>query len=169
MARTITTMIEGIASVGQAADSLRAVAVDQDALVGELSGQMSETLQKVEQMSDLAERLERRQHDRIAASGTARLGIGGRPAVQVRMINISSGGLRCTVPPGHRLREGDTVSVELEQRGERVAVHASVANSADGEEQEVGLQFMVSDPALGERLAAVVQGILDSASGQHPS
>ncbi|MFD0525598.1 methyl-accepting chemotaxis protein [Paractinoplanes durhamensis] len=99
MARTITTMIEGIGSVGEAAVSLRAVAADQDTLVSELSGQMQETLSRVEQMSNLAAQLERRQHARIAAAGKAQLSVRGRPPVPVTTVNISSGGYGATRRP----------------------------------------------------------------------
>jgi methyl-accepting chemotaxis protein len=166
MARTITTMIEGIASVGEATDSLRAVAADQDSLVEKLSGAMHDTLGRVEGMSTLAAQLERRQHDRIASAGGARLGIGGRAAVPVSTINISSGGLRCMVPPGVRVGEGESVSVELEHRGERMTVHANVVNSADGDDgdREIGLQFLVTDQEMGSRLEAFVHRILDRAA-----
>jgi len=165
MARTITTMIEGIASVGEAANSLRAVTADQDTLVNELSGQMTDTLSRVEQMSDLAAQLERREHERISAAGTAKLSIAGRAPVPINMINISAGGLRCGVPPGMSLHEGDTVSVELAHGQEHMSVHASVVNSAPGEpgeQPEVGLQFLVTDDALAGRLASFVQRVLDS-------
>jgi methyl-accepting chemotaxis protein len=163
MARTITTMIEGIEGVGQASDSLRAVAADQDSLVNELSGQMQDTLGRVEQMSNLAAQLERRQHDRIAAAGHARLSVAGRPMVPVATINISSGGLRCTAPSNLGLQEGDPVSVELLHDGERLTVHANVVNKADGDrgdETELGLQFLVTDDAHNERLSAFVNDLL---------
>jgi methyl-accepting chemotaxis protein len=166
MAHTITTMIEGIASVGDAADSLRAVTTDQDNLVNELSGQMHDTLSRVEQMSNLAAALERRQHDRIAAAGETALSIAGRPPVPVTTVNISAGGLRCAVPPALTLREGDTVSVDLRHGADHVSVHATVMNSAPGDnddEREIGLQFMITDPALEQRLSAYVQGVLDNA------
>jgi uncharacterized protein YoxC len=165
MARTITTMIEGIEGVGQAADSLRAVAADQDNLVNELSGQMQDTLSRVEQMSNLAAQLERRQHDRIAAAGRAQLSVAGRPMVPVATINISSGGLRCTAPSKLGLQEGDTVSVELHHGGERLTVHANVVNAAHGDradEAEIGLQFLVTDDAHNERLSAFVNGVLSA-------
>ena len=167
MARTITTMIEGIASVGDAANSLRAVTADQDNLVNELSGQMNDTLGRVEQMSDLAAQLERREHERISAAGTAKLSVAGRAPVPVTTINISAGGLRCTVPPGLSLREGDTVSAELAHGQEQITVHARVVNSAPGEpgeEPEIGLQFLVTDDALAGRLSTYVQGVLDNAA-----
>jgi len=167
MARTITTMIEGIASVGDAANSLRAVTADQDTLVNELSGQMADTLSRVEQMSGLAAQLERREHERISAGGTAKLSVAGQAPVPVTMINISAGGVRCTVPPGLSLHEGDTLSVELTHRQDQVSVHASVVNSAagdPGEHPEVGLQFLITDDALAHRMSSFVQGVLDSTS-----
>jgi c-di-GMP-binding flagellar brake protein YcgR len=111
--------------------------------------------------------LERRQHDRIASAGSARIGIGGRPPVPVTTINISSGGLRCGVPPGLRVGEGDSVSVELEHGGERLTVHANVVNSAGtegGEDREVGLQFMITDEEMAERVSAFVRRVLDQAA-----
>ena len=167
MAHTIATMIEGIASVGDAANSLRAVTSDQDNLVNELSGQMHDTLGRVEQMSNLAAQLERREHARIGAAGTARLSVGGKPAVSVNTVNISAGGLRCTAPPSLGLREGETVSVELSHGDDRMAVHASVVNRApgeNGEDEEFGLQFLITDEALAERLSAYVQGVLGEAA-----
>jgi methyl-accepting chemotaxis protein len=165
MARTITTMIEGIASVGDAANSLRAVTADQDNLVNELSGQMNDTLSRVEQMSNLAAQLERREHERISAAGSAKLSLPGRAPVPVTTINISAGGLRCTVPPGLPLREGDTLTVELAHGPDHMSIHATVVNSAPGEpgeEPEIGLQFMVTDDALASRLSTFVQGVLDN-------
>ena len=158
MARTITTMIEGIGSVGEAADALRAVASDQDTLVNELSGQMNDTLDRVERMSDLAAQLERRQHDRMAASFTATLSVPGKPPVPVSTVNISPGGLRCTDPPSLGLREGDTVTADLAYAGEHLIVLARMVNSGPG---EVGLQFLITEEALAERLDTFVGAILN--------
>ena len=158
MARTITTMIEGIASVGETTDSLRAVAADQDNLVNVLSGQMTDTLDRVEKMSDLAAQLERRQHDRMAASFTAALSVAGRQPTEVGTVNISPGGLRCTEPPGLGPREGDTVTVDLAYRHENLSVHARMVNSGPG---EIGLQFLITDEAMAARLDAFVAAILN--------
>ena len=146
-----------------AAESLRVVATDQDTLVNELSGQMQDTLGRVEQMSGLAAQLERRQHDRIAAAGRAKLSLRGGPAVAVTTVNISSGGLRCLAPPDFDLNEGDTVSVELNHDDLRLDVHAVVANTANGErgaQKEIGLQFLVTDDAVNGRLSAFIDNML---------
>jgi methyl-accepting chemotaxis protein len=159
MAHAITTMIEGIGGVGQAADALRAVIADQDALVNELSAQMTDALGRVEQMSTLAARLERRQHERIAAAGTACLVRSGRPPLPVRLVNVSAGGMRCALPADSGFGEGDAVGVELTTGDDRIDLHATVMNSAEGTdpgEVEVGLQFLITDGGLADRLDAFV-------------
>ena len=169
MAQTMTTMIEGIASVSHATDALRAVATDQDHLVNELSRRMTQTLSRVDDMSDLADRLERRQHDRVAAAATATLRVPGNQPVDVVTINVSAGGLRCTVPAALRLGEGDTVAVDLQRPGEEIALSAVVVNVVTLEddtqpEVEIGLQFMVPDQATTDRLAEFVKRMIDGAA-----
>jgi len=63
------------------------------------------------------------------------------------------------VPEGPALPEGEAVTLELEHAGQRVTVHAVVANlSADG--REVGLQFLLGDEAGARELAALVDSVL---------
>ncbi|HWS32856.1 MAG TPA: methyl-accepting chemotaxis protein [Actinoplanes sp.] len=161
MATTITTMIEGISSVGRATDSLRTVAADQDALVDQLSTAMRDTLTRVEQMSDLAARLERRQHDRVAAASTATIAPAGGSPARVVLINISAGGMRCTPPPGHALHDGDTVTVTVDHDGQSISTHATVVNTTGGDSPEAGLQFLLPDESTAEDVAAFVQRLLD--------
>jgi methyl-accepting chemotaxis protein len=156
MAQAISTMIEGIGGVGDAADALRAVIADQDVLVNELSEQMADALGRVEQMSNLAARLERRQHDRIGAAGSARLIRYGREPLPVTLVNVSAGGMRCALPGGAGIAEGDAVGVELTHGDDRIDLHATVMNSADG---EVGLQFLITDGELADRLDVFVRGL----------
>ena len=98
MAGTIAAMVAGIASVGEAAASLRAVAADQGSVVGRLADRMGHTIERVEQMSGLAAQLERRQADRIAASGPVLLRVAGvAEPVRGNLVNVSSGGMRVAV------------------------------------------------------------------------
>lgn len=162
MAMAISTMIEGIGGVGEAADALRAVIADQDVLVNELSAQMGDALGRVEQMSNLAARLERRQHDRIAAAGTASLTKSGRPRLPVKLVNVSAGGMRCALPDSAPITEGDAVGVELTHGDDRIELHATVMNSAEGTdpgEREIGLQFLITDGGLADRLDAFVRSL----------
>ncbi|SDS98630.1 methyl-accepting chemotaxis protein [Actinoplanes derwentensis] len=161
MAATITTVIDGISGVGHATGSLRTVAADQDTLVDQLSAKMRDALTRVEEMSDLAARLERRQHDRVAAISTATLAAAGRTPVPVALINISSGGMRCTPPAGLPLNEGDTVTATVEHDGRHITTHATVVNTSSGDRPEAGLQFLIPDEDAAQQMAVFVQRLLD--------
>jgi len=154
MAGTIAAMVSGIGSVGDAATSLRAVAADQGTLVERLSVQMSETIGRVEQMSGLAAQLERRQSDRIAATGSLRLRRAGvKETIPANLLNVSSGGARVQVGPDVRLAVDDIIDTEVGRAGDPIPVHARIANRApcpDG--LEIGLQFLVTDDTLVSRL-----------------
>ncbi|GGK86442.1 methyl-accepting chemotaxis protein [Mangrovihabitans endophyticus] len=165
MARAITTMIEGISGVGEATGSLRTVAADQDSLVDKLSEYMGGTLARVQEMSHLAEQLERRQHDRIAATGRTWLRIPGREKIEATMINVSSGGLRCAVPTDLGITEGDTVDIDLEHDGNQLRVSGNVINVVDtgGGDHELGLQFLVPDQRLADELETFVKRLLNAA------
>ncbi|RAK38081.1 methyl-accepting chemotaxis protein [Actinoplanes lutulentus] len=160
MAHTITTMIEGIGGVGDAATSLRTVAADQGRLMDSLAGQMAATLGRIEDMAGLASTLERREHDRIAAAGKLMLHRPGHPPIEAVLINVSAGGLRCQVSADSTYAEGDTMDVDLESGNERLRVHARVVNI---DKHELGLQFMVTDEALAERLVTFADRLMNDA------
>ncbi|WIM98482.1 methyl-accepting chemotaxis protein [Actinoplanes oblitus] len=159
MSQTITTMLEGIGGVGDAASSLRTVAADQGALMDRLSAQMTATLGRVDEMTDLASRLERREHERIAAAGKVALRRAGQAAMQAVLINFSAGGLRCIVSGPPPFVEGTTVDAELTGVTDgMLTVPARVVNVVDSPgQQEIGLQFLVTDDAMAQRLVAFAE------------
>lgn len=160
MSRTIATMIDGIGGVGNAATSLRTVAAEQGTLMDRLATQMAATLDRVDEMTDLASRLERREHDRIAAAGRVTLHRPGQPGSQATLINFSAGGLRCIVSGAQRqFTEGSTVDAELTSGSDgTMTVHARVVNVVDSPgQQELGLQFLVTDDAMAQRLVAFAE------------
>jgi methyl-accepting chemotaxis protein len=154
MSGTIAAMVSGIGSVGDAATSLRAVAADQGTLVERLSGQMGQTIGRVEQMSGLAAQLERRQSDRLAASGSLTLRRAGvRDPIKATLLNVSSGGARIQVAPDEQLKVDDIVDTAVGRAGDPIPVHARVANRGAGPDGvELGLQFLVTDDNLATRL-----------------
>jgi methyl-accepting chemotaxis protein len=162
MAGTIASMIAGIGSVGEAATSLRAVAADQGQVVGRLADQMGQTIGRVEQMSGLAAQLERRQSDRIAASGTVRLRRSGSAGdIPATLLNVSSGGMRVQIEPDAVLIVGDVIDSQLSDANDVIPVPARVANRRGGDEGDVvGLQFMVTDDTMAERIDAYVERML---------
>ncbi|MEV0897612.1 methyl-accepting chemotaxis protein [Actinoplanes sp. NPDC049802] len=166
MARTITTMIEGIAGVGDAAMSLRAVAADQATSMAGLNAQMTATLGRVEEMADLATLLERREHDRIAMAGRVVLRQAGKPPARAALVNVSAGGLRCLVDGDQQVAEGSSLEVDLDSGDgdETLTVHARVVNVAPTDDgAELGLQFMVTDESLAKRLVSFADRLIATA------
>jgi methyl-accepting chemotaxis protein len=158
MAGTISAMVTGIGSVGDAATALRATAADQGAVVGRLADRMGHTIERVEQMSGLAAQLDRRQSDRIAASGTAELRLSGSGnPIPGTLINLSSGGMRVELDPdtATRVAVGDMVDTRLGPDG--IAVHARVVNR-DGD--QIGLQFLITEEQQATRIEAYLTDLL---------
>ena len=158
MSGTIAAMVTGIGGVGDAAVSLRAVATDQGAVVGRLADRMTHTIGRVEEMSDLAAQLDRRQSDRVATSGIVELRLNGSSrAAPATLINFSSGGMRVAVDPavGAQVAVGDVVDTGLGP--ERIPVHARVVNR-DGD--QIGLEFMVGDEPQRARIDGYLSELL---------
>jgi len=162
-ADTIAAMVAGIASVGDAATSLRAVAADQGTVVGRLADQMGRTIGRVEEMSGLSAQLKRRESDRVTMSGTVALQR-GPDRLTPELINVSRGGIRVRTEPGVRLGIDDVVVIE--SLGTiREPIQARVVSLGVGEEQgEAGLQFMVPDDALAERIDRYVADLVEGAA-----
>jgi methyl-accepting chemotaxis protein len=163
MAETIAAMVAGIASVGDAATSLRAVAADQGTVVGRLADQMGRTIGRVEEMSGLSAQLERRESDRVTMSGPVRLQR-GTEQLDAGLINLSRGGIRVQIGSDIRLGIGDAVRIEslgpiLEPIEARV-----VSLGAGDEEGEAGLQFMIPDDVLAERIDRYVADLVEGAA-----
>jgi methyl-accepting chemotaxis protein len=157
MAGTIAAMVAGIGGVGDSAKSLRAVATDQGAVVGRLADQMARTIERVEQMSGLAAQLERRQSDRTASAGTIDLRRSGAEPIQTTLLNMSSGGLRLRVDPAAGLAIGDVVETDLGDGDARIPINVRVVNREPGPDGDVvGLQFLITDPSLAQRVEAYV-------------
>ena len=156
MSETISAMVTGIGSVGDAATSLRSLAADQGTVVSRLADRMGVTIQRVEEMSGLAGQLERRQSDRIAASGPVSLRVPGASLpVVLNLLNLSSGGVRVQADHEHTegLVPGDVVEVSLRD----TVVQARVVNN-DGD--ELGLQFLFTSNAHAEQINEQVQQML---------
>ncbi len=159
MAGAIAAMVTGIGSIGESAAALRGVAADQGVVVGRLTEQMNQTIERVKQMSGLAAQLERRQTDRIAVSGTIGLrrpGSSGR--IQATKLNVSTGGMRVRLDPGASLIPDDVLELTLEGGGDRIPLYARVINRDGGD--VYGLQFLITDQALSDRVDAYLKSLV---------
>ncbi|MEV6632155.1 methyl-accepting chemotaxis protein [Actinoplanes sp. NPDC051470] len=148
MSGTISAMVTGIGSVGDAATSLRATAADQGAVVTRLADRMGTTIEKVEEMSGLAAQLERRQTDRVTATGAIELRVTGRAdPVPATLINVGVGGMRIQVDPSMTggLVTGDVVETT-------VGDHPVQARLVNKDGHELGLQFLFADDKQAERV-----------------
>ncbi|MEV0128944.1 methyl-accepting chemotaxis protein [Dactylosporangium sp. NPDC050688] len=154
MTATIAAMVAGVGGIGEATGVLRAVAVDQHAVVGVLDRQVNGAMERIEQMSALAEKLERRHAERIAATGPVRLGLGGgRDVVPAELQDLSRGGMRCQAEGTVPLRSGDTVDIELTLDQVPLRLHCQVVHCvAQGEHTELGLQFLAPSPESVQRI-----------------
>ena len=156
MSGSISAMVIGIGSVGDAATSLRSLATDQSMVVGRLADQMGSTIERVEQMSGLAAQLERRQSDRIAASGPVLLRVPGASGpVAANLLNLSVGGMRVQADQEvfGKVANGTVVETTV---GE-LPVRARVVNH-DGD--ELGLQFAFTGDDEARRVADQVGAML---------
>jgi c-di-GMP-binding flagellar brake protein YcgR len=127
-------------------------------VVGGLADRMGHTIERVEEMSGLAAQLERRQSDRITATGTAELRVAGSPEpVPATLVNLSAGGMRVQLDPGEGRRVADGELVDTHLGPDRIAVQARVVNR-DGD--QIGLQFLVTDDALARRIEDYLDGLL---------
>jgi methyl-accepting chemotaxis protein len=91
----------------------------------------------------VAERLERRRADRLAADGlvTLRPASAG-PPVRGRVTDLSTGGFGCTVPARTPVAVGDAVQATIELDGFPVPVAATVARRRElDDEIELGLSL----------------------------
>ncbi len=163
MAETIAAMVSGIAGVGQAATSLRAVAADQGTVVGRLADQMGRTIGRVEEMSGLSAQLERRESDRVMMSGPVRLQRAD-DRLAAELINVGRGGIRVRLEPGSRLSIGDAVRIESFGTLHEPIPARVVSLGSGAETGETGLQFMITNDALADRIDRYVADLIDGAA-----
>ncbi|GGM24424.1 methyl-accepting chemotaxis protein [Dactylosporangium sucinum] len=158
MADTIAAMVSGVGGIGEATGVLHTVAQDQHAVVERLNGRVNETLERIRGMSALAEKLERRHAERIAATGPVRITVdGGADTLTGELMDLSAGGLRCCADGAVPLRTGDAVSVELDIDERPLRLHAQVMHCvAQGSQTEIGLQFLTPPGDAVERIKRFV-------------
>jgi len=146
MTSAISAMSDALGGVDEATGALKDVAQAQHALVERLTAKVTASIEKIDGMATLADRLERRQHARVPVSGTVRLrGPGG--VLEGEFGDLSEGGLlcRCARPTG--LRAGTLVDLDFEIGGQRFSQRCQVVTTGTTD-TEVRLQFVNATPAL---------------------
>ncbi|MDP9797425.1 methyl-accepting chemotaxis protein [Catenuloplanes nepalensis] len=149
MFAAIGGVTDGIGSVNTATLELRQIAADQHDLVQSLDRGVAETLARINNMVDLTDKLERREHPRYPDSGPVTLVVNGERHTG-RLVDVSLGGLHCTVPALDRLGPGADVTAELGVSGTTVALAATVVHRAG---DDVRLRFLDVSPQVRQKLA----------------
>ncbi|MEV0895508.1 methyl-accepting chemotaxis protein [Actinoplanes sp. NPDC049802] len=143
MGQTLSAIISDVGDIEDAMRHLGGIADRQHEIVGRLHRSVDATMAQIGDLSDVADRLERRRHDRLPVDGTVRLQTESRPApVPAEMIDLSSDGLGCAVPAGARIAIGELVRAEFALDGLAMGADARVVRRVEhGETAEIGLQF----------------------------
>ncbi|WP_430790046.1 methyl-accepting chemotaxis protein [Actinoplanes sp. G11-F43] len=142
MAQTLSAIIGDVGDIEDAMRQLGGIADEQHEIVGRLHMSVDATMAQIGDLSSVADRLERRRHDRLPVHGTVHLDRAGRPRLTADLLDLSSDGLGCTVPSGTPLAVGDAVRVELSLDGLAGTYDARVVRRVvrDGT-AEIGVQF----------------------------
>jgi methyl-accepting chemotaxis protein len=159
MAEAISAMSEGITGVDDATEVLRDVARQQFEVVGNLELRVNDTIQRIDAMSSLTTRLERRAHRRVTAIGKGSLTLGGKSA-QAELLDVGEGGLRVQVPADIEYVSGQTGSIEFTLQDTTQMLTARVVSRRVAE-NKIGLEFLEPNPSL----VATIRDFVDEVSG----
>ncbi|WP_309238329.1 methyl-accepting chemotaxis protein [Actinoplanes aureus] len=164
MGQTLNAIVRDVGDIEDALRQLGGIADQQHGIVMQLHQSVDATMHQIGDLSDVAERLERRRHDRIPVPGTAMLQTVSGQTITARMTDLSADGLGCTVPPGTALKVGDPVRADCTFDGFRGTLDARVVRRLVRDDAiEIGLHFDELPDALRDK----VDAYLASLSAQH--
>jgi methyl-accepting chemotaxis protein len=147
MGETLTAIVQDVGEIEAAMGTLDGIADDQHQIVERLNSTVDATMSQISDLSEVAERLERRRADRLATDGVINLRTSSGPPIAGRLLDLSSGGLGCTVPGRHVIKVGDAVQASLELNDAPLSVGAKVVRRREtGGEIELGLSFTEVGP-----------------------
>jgi methyl-accepting chemotaxis protein len=148
MGETLAAIVRDVDGIESAMGLLGGISDDQHQIVQQLNQTVDETMARIEDLSEVAERLERRRAYRLSASGTLTLHLADRGgAISAQLTDLSTGGVGCTVPLSTPIRVGDAVRTTVTVQGTRREVGARVVRRSDrAGDAELGLQFVDVDP-----------------------
>jgi methyl-accepting chemotaxis protein len=148
MGETLAAIVGDVGEIETAMSTLGGIADDQQVIVERLNGTVDATMLQIADLSEVAERLERRRAERLATDGRVTLRAGSRSVpVQGRITDLSSGGLGCTAPARTPIRVGDLVQAVAELDGVSVPVSAKVVRRRELDDAtDLGLEFTEVGP-----------------------
>ncbi|MFN8080961.1 MAG: methyl-accepting chemotaxis protein [Kineosporiaceae bacterium] len=151
VASTLTEMSQGISGVNDATGVLRQVAAEQFSVVATLQEQVRGAVERVESMTNLTTRLERRRHRRVPVGGPVQVDSGGS-TVEAQLLDISESGLRCT--GAGALPAGTTVRIRFTLGGVPVTAAGITIQRPGAGGNEAGVEFTTVPPDTRAQLRA---------------
>ncbi|MBM2616270.1 PilZ domain-containing protein [Actinoplanes sp. LDG1-06] len=161
MGGTLTAIVGGVGEIEAAMGSLGGIADNQHEIVERLNSTVDATMAEIQDLSEVAERLERRRNERMAATGPVRVTVSGRSPVGGQLVDLSSDGLGCLLPANAGVSVGDRVTVEVTLSGSTFSVGGDVMRRSDRSDgRELGLKLTAVDAQAQRQIEAHVTSAL---------
>ncbi|GAA1634947.1 methyl-accepting chemotaxis protein [Actinoplanes couchii] len=161
MSQTLAAIINDVGDIEETMRQLGGIADQQHEIVGQLHRSVDATMEQIGDLSAVADRLERRRHDRLPVKGAVTLERAGRPVLTADLIDLSSDGLGCAVPESTPLSVGDAVRAELSMDGLNGTFDARVVRRVvRGGTAEIGIQFGELTDQTRARIGSVISRIV---------
>jgi methyl-accepting chemotaxis protein len=162
MSDSIKTMSEGVSGISTANSAVTGVATHQRGSVELLDRRVNDAVDRIKAMAQLADRLERRSHERVEVSGGVQLRFGGT-TVEARLHDLSVGGLLCETDAGAGVLPdvGTRAEVSLNVGDHQQTIAAVVMRRYAADESErLGLGFVGIQPPMVQAIEAFLAGLL---------
>jgi methyl-accepting chemotaxis protein len=162
MSASISTMTDGIGGINTATEEVTGVATRQRDSVELLDGRVRGAIERIQAMSLMSDRLERRRHERVEVSGNVKLSFGARQS-EGRLVDLSVSGLSYVTDAAGAPTMGARGSVTLNLGDQEHTVPASVARRFTADDGErIGLQFVDTTPSAAQSIEVFIAMLLDS-------
>ncbi|MGI5242458.1 methyl-accepting chemotaxis protein [Dactylosporangium sp. CA-139066] len=166
MSGVITDMSRGVHAVGDVTAELSDVTVRQRSSVEQLVGSVREAITRIEALTKVTERLERRRHSRASVEGTVALQHAGR-RIEADLLDVSVSGLRCGFRPGERPPIGTEVDLTLRLGEQEHHLRGRAVRHIDADEaDEVGVEFISASPQTIADIGDFIRALLAPAGEQ---
>jgi methyl-accepting chemotaxis protein len=156
----ITQVGVNIAGLDEATATLSEVVTEQYGLVSRLDVALAATLERVRELSGVAEKLERRESERRPLEGTVTFELGGR-MISARLLDLSLGGLRCTANSRLGLTTDQPLTVDLAAGSHRLRLATTVIRA---DENQSPIEFGLAFTEVTAQTRATLEELLNSDS-----
>ncbi|WP_433384431.1 methyl-accepting chemotaxis protein [Actinoplanes sp. CA-142083] len=164
MGGTLAAIVQDVGEIEHAMGLLDGIADDQFQIVERLNGTVDATMTQIQDLSEVAERLERRRADRLTASGEVVLRAASRAGqVAGELTDLSKGGFGCMVPSRTPISVGDAVQAAMTVDGAPITVAARVVRRRDlPDAMELGLELTDLSPEAQRHIEAHINSAFES-------